>query len=495
MVVSRAGLLAAAAAGALSAGCGGGGGLDPRACSEGCAITARCLGGSCVEDGAPEAVLLAPASARARALVELDGSASADPDAALGDHVAGHRWTLTGLAAACAAPAVASTGATARVRFDCAGEFRVQLVVVDDLGKESVPVTADVAVDAPGPSPVVAGADRTVNHVCSGAPRTCTTDGTAPVVTASLAPGTALSGAVAYHWSADPPRGVPLDEHRRVTFSPSADVAEPTVHIDVDSVALPAIVDDWVLRVSARDDAGPLGDATTRVSVTNRPPALVDAVPALSVGHVYSAGAYRATARTSRWQDPDGDPIWLAAETGSGICSTVSFADDGTAVVGCFRAFAGSPGLSGFAATHALSIQPQDPWQAAVPSPTAITILNRPVSATSSTAAGALDCQEGAGCCRWEDPHTCGIPEYACAEQSVLLHPDLSDPDGDPLEVTWAGGGFLAQSLVCEPAACTGTTTSIPASAGCSQPHGSRTGAFSASDGLSSAAATLTFEY
>lgn len=489
-------LFGSIAAGVLSAslGCGGGGSGDPRACSEGCAATARCLGGSCVEDLAPEAVLHVPAGVRALELAELDGSSSSDPDASLGDHVAEHRWTLTSLGQGCAAPTVAGTGPKAQVRFACAGAFRVQLLVVDDLGKESAPATADVAVDVPGPSPVVASSDQAVNHVCAGSPLACTTEGTPPAVSAHLASGTTSVGTVTYRWWADPPGGAPLDEHRRIGFSPSADVANPSVHLDVDSTAVDSIVNDWVLHVSARDGAGPLGEATTRISVTNRPPALVSAAAAVSVDHGFSSGAYRATARTSRWRDPDGDPLRLATGTGDAICAAASFDPDGTAVVECSKAFDAAPGLHGFAGTHAVSIQPRDPWQAASPSATTITVLNRPVSATSSTVKGYLACDEGTTCCFMEG-NVCSAWELDCAEQSKHPHPSVSDPDGDPLEVTWAGGGFVAQSIVCEPAACTATTTPIAAYRGCHQPSGTRVGDFTASDGLTSATATLTYEY
>jgi hypothetical protein len=468
--------------------CGGSGGGDPRVCgSEGdCGPLARCVAATCVEDAAPVAVLVLPEAPQALALVEFDASASSDPDASLGDRVAAFHWTFTSLDDGCAAPAVTGTDAKARVRFGCGGAFRVSLVVVDEKGKESSPVSADLAV-APhsGSSILVPSADQTVNHVCSGTPRVCTTEGTGPVVTVQLAGGIEAVGTVAYHWTVDPPQSGPLDAHKRVTFTPSADVSNPVVHIEADESALAALVDDWILRVSAHDDAGPLGEATTRISVKNRPPVLVQPAPAVTVDHTFSGGSYRASADASRWQDPDGDPLAMAEPTGSTVCPDVSFKADGTALIQCTRTFSGTLALGGFVGTHSVTVRASDPWTSATsPSATAITINNQPPTANDTLTVAPDTCEDVAPCCAHE-ASACIAWTRACSATTIHPHPAISDPDGDPVAVAWFGGDWTPGTQVCLPADCTAEGT-IPEFHACSGPGetGSRTGTYSVTDGL-----------
>ncbi len=484
------------------AACAGGGGGDPRGCGGAgeCGPTARCLAATCVEDVAPLAVLAVPDSIEALALVELDGSGSSDPDAALGDEIRTFRWSLTSLDGACAAPTVSGTDARARVRFACAGAFRVGLVVVDELGKESAPVSADLSVAPSSGSPaLVVSADQSVNHVCSGAPRVCTTEGVAPAVSAQLAAGVEPAGPVVFHWTVDPPPSGPLDAHQRVTFAPSADVSNPSVHIDVDEPALAALVNDWVFRVTAHDDAGPLGEATTRISVKNRPPVLANPATAVSVNHSYSGGFYRATARASRWVDPDGDPLTVAGSTGSTICSSASLEADGTAVVQCALAFGGTPGLTGFATTQVVTVRASDPWAAAAtPANTALTILNRDVVASSSTVGVAGDCSEGT-CCGWDqepgEPKTCSAYNLRCEAYVAHPRPTIADPDGDPVSLSWTWTGGASGSSICEPSTCV-TDLPVAAVSGCGFiPTSSIAGTFTVTDGVSTGSGTLAVNY
>jgi hypothetical protein len=354
---------------------------------------------------------------------------------------------------------------------------------------------------AQGASELVTGPDLVLDHACSGSPLHCTTEGDPPAVSAGPAAGVETVGAVAYRWTAEPPGGAALDAHRAVTFSPSATVASPTVRIDVDQAAIASLRGDWVLRVAAQDDAGPLGEAAVRISVRNRPPVLV-AAPAVSVDHGYASGSYLATAAASSWRDPDGDPLSAAGDsTGDATCPAYTLAADGTAMVSCARAFGGVPDLSGFVGPHPVSTRAADPWEpAAATATTTVTILNRPASAVSSTVAGGWHCSPGTStdaCC---DPEVVlcpvGLRAKHCADLTPTPHPSVSDPDGDPLLVTFTGGDFHGQAAVCEPASCAAVGITVPGFVGCDKPSGTQSGTFTASDGLTtSGPATLTFTY
>ncbi len=69
------------------------GGAAPGQCrsNEQCVATARCQSSVCVADGAPAAAIKLPPGIEAFALVQLDGTASNDPDA--GDGIVEHAWT------------------------------------------------------------------------------------------------------------------------------------------------------------------------------------------------------------------------------------------------------------------------------------------------------------------------------------------------------------------------------------------------------------------
>jgi hypothetical protein len=473
---------------APGAGCSGSGGATPAGCGDqpACGEFARCLDASCVADAAPIAALTSPSDPRALVLLRFDGSASSDPDASLGDAVEAFRWSFSSLDGACAAPVVASTEALASVRFGCAGRFGVELVVADRLGLESPPATAEVVVSAyAGASLVRAGSDQVVEHRCSGTPLVCTTEGD-PALIASLDPAAAPAGEVAFHWAAEGP----LDAHRRVSFLPSADVRDPAVRIEVDGTE---VVGDWVFHVSAHDAAGPLGEAATRVSVRNRPPVLAATVTAVAVDHAFSGGLYAATARASRWQDPDGDPLSPAGISGSADCASFSLGADGAAEVRCQRAFTGTLALEGFAGTHRVDLRVKDPWATAAAGPaTAITVRNRPLAAWDASAtAGETGC-EYSRCCGAGD--TCDGP--ICSPHPVSAILGLADPDGDPVEVVWhAGSDFVSSPAVCLPGSCAGTGT-LPRYSGCTGSSGALTGVFEATDGLTAPGpSSLTVSY
>ena len=263
-----------------------------------CPVGSRCTKGVCAGGTRPSASLAPLGNVEEFALVQLDGSRSADPE---GDLVE-HRWSIRSVDAPCPPPEVASREPVAQVRFGCAGRYEVSLTVADSLGLPSDPARMEVTVRASTASPiVVAGADIATDHRCAGRPIVCR-----PTTAIQLA-ATAASG-VTLRWTVQPPAERALDASRRVTFSPSPSVATPTVDIVTDGTAISG---DWIFRAEAVDAYGVVGAAHTRVSVRNRPP-VVTFTGLGPFEHTFDAqeSVFRSSGAVA-WSvvDPDGDPI------------------------------------------------------------------------------------------------------------------------------------------------------------------------------------------
>ncbi|MGC3999988.1 MAG: hypothetical protein QM767_22125 [Anaeromyxobacter sp.] len=372
---------------ALLAACGGAGISGPRTCttSDRCDALEHCVAGACVTDTAPEAIFEAPTGVEAFALVELDGSASRDPDAE--DSVAHHLWTFAAVDAPCDPPVVASQDALARARFGCAGRFAVTLTVQDSRGVASAPAAHEVVVAEPsGAAHVSAGADLVVGHHCTGSPLLCTLAGPAAV----SAQAADYVGTPTFHWSVEPPAGRTLDGTRRATLAaPDAASTDATIETDGTSIS-----GDWIFRVEARDDAGPLGSAVQRVSVGNLPPAVQWSAPP-SVPHTFTGTAFTASGSASfTISDPDGDPVtvgdlvfrhagdgegtFAGAVSNSRITFSIAVPYGGPEA---FGQLIGGPEL-----VRALELTVIDSNDAEVPSSQAVVVSNRPPVPASSTA-------------------------------------------------------------------------------------------------------------
>lgn len=276
----------------------------PQACqsSAECSATARCVAGSCVSNAAPIADLALPAEAlEATLLLTFDGSGSRDPDAASGDAIVSHAWAFRPVTAPCAPPAVAGTGPTAAVRFTCAGTYAVDLTVTDALGAVGT-VTKELTVgDYTGPALVTVGPDVSLDHTCKPAPP-CRPSGP---VTLSAALTEAAPAGLELRWTVEPPPDRPLDANRRVGFDPGPDALSPAVTIETDGQAISG---DWVFRFEGRDAAGVVLTGVTRVSVGNRPPAIVRTIP--SVDHLFDGALFTTSGEIPfTVSDPDGDAL------------------------------------------------------------------------------------------------------------------------------------------------------------------------------------------
>lgn len=408
-----------------------GGGAGPTACAAdaGCAAAARCVEGACVANAPPVAEIAAPGALQAFALVELDGTASRDPDAPR-DAVTSHAWTLTATDAACAPPVVAGTGPLARLRFGCAGRYAVELVVRDALGAESAPARLELEV-APyaGTPPLTTGADLALGHLCQGDPLRCAPDGAVALSAAASAAG--VEGTVRYRWTVEPPAGRALGADRRVTFDPGPDAASPAVSIETDGAAISG---DWLFRVEASDDLGVIGAGVTRVSVTNRAP-VIAAEPPPEAPHAFDAAGMRLTAGGSiaiAVTDPDGDPLaprtvaWHHAGDGEG---TFDGEDLGTALTYRVAVPYASPadgafllGAAGLARTVVVTVADAngEPARAELP----VTVGNRPPVVLSAPAQLTAIHHEFDAIGR----------RYRATQELYRV----ADPDGDPI---WPTGG------------------------------------------------------
>lgn len=303
-----------------------------------CPANARCQSGVCAADGPPVAALRPVGTVEAYALVQLDGTASRDPD----DAIAEHAWTIRAVDAPCAPPEIAGNVPLASVRFGCAGRFEVSLAVRDGLGVESEPAAQEVHVVPAAGAPIVAASpDAATEHFCRGSPLRCRTEH-AVQVAASAPAGLAL------RWTVQPPAERPLDATRRVRFVPDAASPQPLVEIETDGTAISG---DWIFRVEALDAYGVVGSAVTRVSVRNRLP-VVTFEPAAPFPHVFDAARSVFTSEGAlHWSvvDPDGDPVQLTA-----VWRHVGDGDEGT--------FDGD--FSGTMATFAVAVPYAEPADA-----------------------------------------------------------------------------------------------------------------------------------
>lgn len=393
-----------------------------------CPLESRCTAGVCTAQPPPVAMMRLPPRAEAFALVQLDGTGSADPE---GEGLAAHSWTVRATSAPCDPPVVAGTGPVAWVRFGCPGRYSVELVVRDARGLESAPAIQEIDVD-PGTSggAVVTGPDVVTDHVCDGEPLACRPAGRIRLSATSAVAGAAL------RWSVMPPAGRSLDATRRVSFFPGPDAPAPEVLIESDGSAISG---DWIFRVEARDAFGVTGAAESRVSIGNRPPVVVLEAPA-AFPHVYdpARGVFAASGEVPyAVHDPDGDPlevgaVWRHVGDGGSAFSGTLLADRVTFAIEVFRSTPADALLlrGGAGLERTIEIVARDPSGGQTWARVPILVGNRPPVLVKPAASASV-------------PHVFD----AARSRYVAVAPlgEWADPDGDPL--TASGGATPCDAL------------------------------------------------
>ena len=270
-------------------------------------------------NAAPVAVIDPPDSVGSNRPLLFRGTASHDDDP--GDAIAAWSWKASPPAGAPECEPFPGTGSGAEfsVVFPCAGEHEISLAVVDSMGLESAIRTLRVRVEATIDPPLLAvGGDRSVEHLCSGAPLSCTPwDGLSQEVALSAAATGPAGVAFTYRWSVELPPELSAQAVPSVKFSPGEAAAVPRVRIET---AGTAIAGRYTFVVAATDSRGMVAVGRQRIDVGNRPP-VVSGGGSISLPHGYDAttGRFVATGETpaATWSDPDGDPVTPLGYTSS----------------------------------------------------------------------------------------------------------------------------------------------------------------------------------
>lgn len=205
------------------------------------------------------------------------------------------------------------------------------------------------------------------------------------------------------------------------------------------------------VRFAVRDVNGAETSETWPVTVGNRAPQLVGEWTNISLHHTYQAGAYRATPALSTWVDPDGDPMVQAEPTSDAACATFTLDSTGRVRLECSLSSPLAAAAQNFVGPHDVHQRVRDPWVSGGVSVSRVEILNRPPVLSLSAITLAAECVETAECCDAE----CLDGKTDISAVSGTVTGFVTDPDGDPVEVTVSPGS----TTVCAPSSC-----SIPVS-------------------------------
>lgn len=195
--------------------------------------------------------------------------------------------------------------------------------------------------------------------------------------------------------------------------------------------------------VAVARDPWRAAEARAPLLVKDRAPVLTTASPTLvSVLHRYDGAGYRTDPAIASgiWVDPDGDPLQVIA-TSTGLCNRLALAASGTSwqvTAACDLAYSvatgGVPPLASFARNHVSAYAVEDPWGQAGTGAVTISVLDR--APAGSLALGS--CQPQPVNCMTVAPLTFRVETWTgYAAPTFAGTPVGTDPDGDPVRVTW----------------------------------------------------------
>lgn len=388
-----------------------------------CAADARCIRGACVVNAAPSPAVELPSGAiEANRLLAFDASSSVEPDHGSGDSIAAYAWEFRAVAAPCDPPAVAGIGPTATVRFACPGTYAVAVTATDEMGASAVATREFQVTGYSGPTLLEISPDLPVQHQCGGTPRRCAPVG---VVVLSATPTADAPPDLWFEWTVEPPADRPLDDTRRVTFDPAANVASPSVRIETDGQAISG---DWVFRLVAGDAAGVVATGETRISVRNRLPVVTR--HATADDHAFDGTRFTATGHvTFTVSDPDGDDLVGRTIEGhhvnDGLGSTFDLTEQPSRVDYAISVPYGSASdaahlIGGAGLERSIVFTIRDVNGAVATDTWSVEVKNRPPVATTTPVPFTVN-------------HVYSAAAAAYEAQAPLS--SWSDPDGDPLAV------------------------------------------------------------
>lgn len=238
--------------------------------------------------------------------------------------------------------------------------------------------------------------------------------------------------------------------------------------------------------------------APVAVTIGNRPPTRVFNGDT-STPHSFDVGAlrYLSTPTLGAFSDPDGDPLdhqVTMIDVSAADCPTSTLDVNGFITVSCERTWTSTGDLAAFIAPRSAHLEVSDPWASS-----AWDIPFR-VGNRAPAASGSFSVQPHVSCTTQGGTTYCsgsgsGTPPranvFAALTASATLA-GLSDPDGDPLQVTPGGGTATGTS-------CSGSQTcklsySLPRTEYCTSAPPATTLPFTATDGATSVGLSLSVQ-
>jgi hypothetical protein len=240
---------------------------------------------------------------------------------------------------------------------------------------------------------------------------------------------------------------------------------------------------DRRVAITATDVNG--GTTTLDIPVTVGDRAPVPARPSTpTAAHSYdsAAGVFRAQPSLGAWVDPDGDPLGYEVSAGAD-CPTFAVVAGGALQLQCSRAFTSMASLAGFLQQPAAQVTAHDPWEQTTTA-VAFHIGNRAPFANQVGYRPVVDCK----------PHSvwgpmCQVNEGSKGPSNRFLAttfyaaPAVSDPDGDPIQVSSSASANVA---TCGPGQPCTLAILLPESASCESTPPDLSAAVVATDGVAS---------